>query len=187
MSRKASLIVAWVNLFLRNPCLGSKYCFSLALWAAFMWCVHLRCGLCLAVPWLTDGMPFNQPGSPLIPGTPAVSSDDKLCPPAAGFSITDDASPSRLYQEDIRCIRPRSASSPTRRDPRCRGRRPLQVLRHSKGKSSQSLSGCRDGNPSERSCFSERHMWRATAGRACRRRATDSAGCDVDAKRCRNE
>lgn len=67
--------------------------------------------MCLAVPWLTDGMPFNQPGSPLVPGTPAVSSDDKLCPPAAGFSTTDDASPSRLYQEDIRCIRPRSASS----------------------------------------------------------------------------
>lgn len=96
----------------------------------YVWCVHSeQYGLCLVLLWFTDGMPFNQPGSPLVPGTPAVSSEGKLWPLAAGFSITDDVFPSRLYQEDSRQVRPRSASSTMRRNPRCWGCCPLQEWR----------------------------------------------------------
>lgn len=81
--------------------------------------VYIQSSLCLVLLWFTDGMPLNQPGSPLVSGTPAVTSEGKLWSPAAGFSITDDVSPSRLYQEDIMEVRPRSASSTTQQNPRC--------------------------------------------------------------------
>lgn len=67
--------------------------------------------MCVVLLWFTDGMPLSQPGSPLVPGAPAVSSEGKLWPLATGFSITEDVSPSRLCQEDIRQVRTRPASS----------------------------------------------------------------------------
>lgn len=158
------------DVFMRNRCLGVRL--LLQYFGIYVWCVHLqRGGLCLLVPWLTDGMPFNQPGSPLVPGTPAVSSNDKLWPLAAGFSITDDASPSRLYQEDIRRIRPRSASSTPRRNPRCWGGQPLQVCRGSNRKSLPIALELLGRNPSERGYFHGQHMERVTAGPACWRPA----------------
>lgn len=123
--------------------------------------------MCLLVPWLTDGMPFNQPGSPLVPGTPAVSSNGKLWPLAAGFSITDDASPSRLYQEDIRRIRPRSASSTTRRKSQMLRRPTAPGVPGFKAKRLPIALELLGRNPLERGYFSEQHMERLTAGPAC--------------------
>lgn len=52
-----------------------------------------------SLPWAVEWIPFNQPCTPLVPATPAVFSEWKGWLTAAGFSITDNVSPSRLYKK----------------------------------------------------------------------------------------
>jgi len=52
-----------------------------------------------SLPWVVEWMPFNQPWTPLVPETPVFVSEWKGWLTAAGFSITDNVSPLRLYKK----------------------------------------------------------------------------------------
>lgn len=170
---------------MRNRCLGSDYCFSLASGAVFMCGVHIYNGVgcvysyrgsqtvCLltipALPWSPALLPFHPMTS--SGRWPPGSRSPMMYLHPDSIKRTLGASGLVLPHQQRAIIPDVEAADRSR----CAG------IQSEPTPISLALLG---RNPSERSYFYEHHVERVTAGPACRRCAT---GCHVASKRRLNK